>query len=133
MTNASETMKGERTMSQGFIAQYAMEAALRTDGVASLDEGAAAALKEAFGYFHEGQGVRVRFGETSRASCAITIYPIIYFGSVVPEVAWNIQEHVKSDVEKYTGIAVDSVDVHVKGITTREARTSDEEDVDALD
>jgi len=32
----------------------------------------------------------------------VTIYPICEFGYVLPEVAWNIQEKVKEDVERYT-------------------------------
>ena len=36
-------------MSQGFIAQYAAEAALHTEGVSALSKGAITTLKEAFG------------------------------------------------------------------------------------
>jgi uncharacterized alkaline shock family protein YloU len=50
----------------------------------------------------------------------ITVFPIVYFGNIIPEVAWAIQERVKADVEKYTGLIVDAVNVHVKGVITRE-------------
>ena len=60
------SIKGERTMSQGFIAQYAAEAALHTEGVSALSKGAITTLKEAFGLEQQGQGVRVSFrGEAS--------------------------------------------------------------------
>ncbi len=110
------TGKGERTMSRGFIAQYAAEAALATPGVLGLEQGTAAALKEAFGYHHEGAGVRVEFTERDEASCIITVYPYLRYGLLLPEVAWNLQERVKKDVEKYTGLNVEAVHVHVKDI-----------------
>ena len=43
----SESIKGERSMSQGFVAQYAAEAALRTEGVARLTASVPVVLKEA--------------------------------------------------------------------------------------
>lgn len=112
--------KGSRSMSQGFIAQYAAEAALQTPGVARLDAGGAAAIKAAFGYEHEGLGVQVFYSEESDNIITIIVYPVIYFGQIVPEVAWVIQENVKSDVEKYTGLVVDAVDVYVKDIILQE-------------
>ncbi|MDY0119595.1 MAG: hypothetical protein RBS18_03110, partial [Clostridia bacterium] len=55
------SIKGERMMSQGFIAQYAAEAALHTEGVKRLNTGVVSSLKEAIGLAAEGSGVRVSF------------------------------------------------------------------------
>ena len=110
------SVKGERSMSQGFVAQYAAEAALQTDGVAELEHSVAAAFKESFGVEHEGKGVQVRYEREHEGFVTITVYPVIYFGTVVPEVAWAIQENVKADVERYTGLYVDAVNVHVRDI-----------------
>lgn len=107
-------------MSRGFVAQYAAEAAMQASGVAALDTSAIVSLKEAIGADHEGKGVRVFFREEGEDSVTITVYPIVYFGNIIPEVAWSIQERVKADVEKYTGLAVEAVHVHVKGVITRE-------------
>ncbi len=107
-------------MSQGFVAQYAAEAAMQAPGVAGLDTSSIVTLKEAIGVEHEGKGVKVVFHEDNEELVTITVYPIIYFGNIIPEVAWNIQELVKADVEKYTGLIVDAVNVHVKGVITRE-------------
>lgn len=107
-------------MAQGFVAQYAAEAAVQAEGVAHLDTSGVVSLKEAFGIEHEGKGVKVVFRETSNEAVTITVYPVIYFGSNIPEVAWTIQEKVKADVERFTGLSVESVNVHVKGVVTRE-------------
>lgn len=116
----SETIKGERSMSQGFVAQYAAEAALQAEGVASLQPSSSVALKESLGVIHEGKGIRVVFHENDDGFVSITVFPIVYYGMIIPEVAWSIQERVKADVEKYTGLVVESVDVHVCGVVTRE-------------
>jgi uncharacterized alkaline shock family protein YloU len=114
------SIKGERTMSQGFVAQYAAEAALQAQGVSSLDSSSIVTFKEAIGVTHEGKGVQVIFHKDNEEMVTITVFPIVYFGNIIPEVAWAIQERVKADVEKYTGLIVEAVHVHVKGVMTRE-------------
>lgn len=107
-------------MSRGFIAQYAAEATLATEGVASLDRSVVANIKEVIGLEHEGMGVRVSFRKEDADDVIITVYPIIDFGYVLPEVAWSIQERVKRDVESYTGLSVDAVNVHVVDIISED-------------
>jgi uncharacterized alkaline shock family protein YloU len=114
------SIKGERIMARGFVAQYAAEAAMQAPGVAALEAGGAVFLKEAIGYEHAGKGVKVVFEEGGEEQVTITVYPVIYFGNIIPEVAWNIQERVKADVEKYTGLIVEAVHVHVRGVTSSE-------------
>ena len=111
-----ESIKGDRSMTQGFVAQYASEAALQIDGVLSLVPSFAVALKEKAGVVHEGKGVRVVFHDTDDNAVSITVYPVISYGKIIPEVAWLIQEKVKHDVERFTGLAVESVDVYVCGV-----------------
>ena len=65
---------------------------------------------------HEGKGVRVVFHENDDGFVSITVFPIVYYGMIIPEVAWTIQEHVKTDVERFTGLVVESVDVHAGNI-----------------
>lgn len=119
-----ETIKGERTMSKGFVAQYAAEAAMQTKGVARLMPSPGVAVKEYLGVLHEGKGVSVVFHENDDGFVSITVYPVIYYGMIIPEVAWSIQERVKADVERFTGLIVESVDVHVCGIVTKEESTT---------
>lgn len=114
-----ESIKGDRSMTQGFVAQYAAEAALQIEGVYELKPSFAVALKEKTGVVHEGKGVRVVFGDSGKENVSITVYPVIYYGMVIPEVAWSIQEKVKRDVELYTGLDVESVDVYVCGVKER--------------
>lgn len=123
------TIKGDRSMTQGFVAQYAAEAALQIEGVHELKPSFAVALKEKSGVIHEGKGVRVVFSDSRKEDVFITVYPVIYYGMVIPEVAWNIQERVKKDVERFTGLDVESVDVYVCGIVEKKEVTESGEEV----
>ena len=89
------SIKGERAMSQGFIAQYAAKAAVHTEGVCSLNTGIVTSIKEAIGLEHEGHGVRVVFRGDDSDDVIITVYIDVRFGYVMPEVAWSVQERVK--------------------------------------
>lgn len=122
MAEANEvfSVKGERSLSQGFVSQYAAEAALQVDGVASLDTGLIVSLKEALGGEHEGKGVRVRFSRDDSGFVNIDVYPLIYYGYILPDVAWQIQERVKEEVEQFTGLIVNEVNVQVMGVLESE-------------
>ena len=133
----AESIKGDRSMTQGFVAQYAAEAALQIDGVVSLVPSFAVALKEKAGVIHEGKGVRVIFGENDGNSVSVTVYPVIKFGMIIPEVAWSIQEKIKADIERFTGLKVESVDVYVCGVVEdqsdrRSASNSGKTDTDDI-
>lgn len=76
------SIKGERTMSQGFVAQYAAEAARQVEGVLDLDSGVLVSIKEALGVEHDGRGVKVEFGADNSEFVTITIYPICHILNV---------------------------------------------------
>lgn len=109
-------VKGDRSMSRGFIAQYAAEAALQTPGVVRLAPGVASLFRRAIGLREEGAGVQVFFDSETENAISLTVYPVVAFGLIVPEVAWAIQENVKADVERYTDLIVETVNVHVMDI-----------------
>ena len=69
-------------------------------------------------------GVRVSFRKEDADDVVITVYPIIDLGHVLPEVAWTIQERGKRDVESYTGLNVDAVNVHVVDIICEDSEHS---------
>lgn len=107
---------GDRSLSLGFIAEYAAEASLRTEGVKSLEFSLIAHFKESLGVEHAGSGVEVAYVSDNEA-LIITVYPVIYYGFSIPDVAWQIQENVKSEVERYTDLVVEEVNVHVKDVS----------------
>lgn len=121
-------MKGERFMSRAFIAQYAAFASLQVEGVAYLEPASITGLKEALGFSHEGAGVVVNFSEQDSQAVHITLYPVLYFGEIIPEISFQMQEKVKAEVELYTGLLCETVDVHVKNIVERPLLFTEEKD-----
>ena len=60
------------------------------------------------------KGVKVAI-ENNRVLVDVSI--IIEYGSTVPDVAANIQENVKKAIETMSGLDVQSVDVHIQGLS----------------
>ena len=46
----------------------------------------------------------------------IDVYIIVNFGCKIPDVAYNVQNAVKSVVESATEIKVDKVNIHIEGV-----------------
>ena len=114
------SVKGERSLSQGFIAQYSAEAAMQVPGVAGLETGVIVSLKEVLGGEHNGKGVRVLFQGENADFVQIDVFPLMFYGYRLPDVAWQVQEQVKEEVERFTGLPVNEVNVQVMGIVREE-------------
>ncbi|HHY63720.1 MAG TPA: Asp23/Gls24 family envelope stress response protein, partial [Clostridiaceae bacterium] len=60
------------------------------------------------------KGVKV---EINGKDVTIDFYILVDYGARIPEVAWRIQEKVKSAVESMTGMNVTAINIHVQGIS----------------
>ncbi|MDI9259904.1 Asp23/Gls24 family envelope stress response protein [Alicyclobacillus sendaiensis] len=86
------------------------------DGVLSTSGSLYGGLTESItGRKNMAKGVKVQYDEAGR-SCTIDVWVQLRFGVSIPEVGYQIQEHVKSSVESMTGLRVDAVHVHVVGV-----------------
>ena len=45
------------------------------------------------------------------------MYIIVKYGVRIPELAWEIQESVKNNIESMTGLTVDKVNIHIEGVS----------------
>ena len=70
------------------------------------------------------KGVKVDMEENN---VSIDLYIVVDYGVKIPELAWSIQENVKSNVEAMTGMNVTKVNIHVEGINF-ETDTAEEEE-----
>ncbi len=95
------------------IAIVAGAAAMELETVAEMSTGIAGDIVEALGRRNPTKGVKVLMKE-DRA--VIDLYVIVKYGHKISDVAWDIQERVREMVENMTGVAVDSVNIHVQGI-----------------
>lgn len=107
------TENDEMLVTDEALAVIAGMAAMEVEGVAGMSSGFTGGLAEILGRTNLAKGVKVfsRGGVTS-----VEIYVIVRYGVRIPEVAFEIQEHVKSNIENQAGIVVDSVNIHVQGV-----------------
>lgn len=59
------------------------------------------------------KGVKVEMNENV---AVIDVYIIVDYGVRIPELAWEVQESVKNNVETMTGLEVDKVNIHIEGV-----------------
>lgn len=95
------------------VAIIAGIAATEVPGVTSMSGGIAGGIAEALGRKNLSKGVKVEVGEKE---AAIDLFIIVEYGFRIPEVAWTIQEKVKSAVEEMTGLNVIEVNIHIQGV-----------------
>ena len=112
------------------IAVMAGVAASEVRGVAGMSGGFAGGIAEVFGRRNLSKGVKVL---TKNDSTTVDLYVIVKYGYRIPDLAFQIQENVKSTIEALSGIIVDAVNIHIQGIDysedceTKSESESDEE------
>ena len=97
------------------VATIAGIATQEIKGVAGMCNSFAGGIAEKLGAKkNPAKGIKVEFKETS---VVVDLYIIVEFGIRIPELAWEIQESVKNNVETMTGLSVEKVNVHIDGIS----------------
>ncbi len=95
------------------IAVMAGVAASEVKGVSSMSGGFAGGIAEAFGRKNPSKGVKV---VTKNDATTVDLYVVVKYGYRIPDLAYEIQEKVKSTIESLSGISVDAVNIHVQGV-----------------
>ena len=112
-------------ISNDVVAVIAGVAVSEVPGVASMSGGFAGGISEVLsGKKNLSKGIKVDVGEKETK---IDVNIIVEYGSRIPDVAFDIQNRVKTAVEGMTGLKVVAVNVHVQGVNT-EAATEEKED-----
>lgn len=104
---------GSVKISEEVVAIIAGIAATDVPEVAGMSGGIVGGIAEILGRKNLSKGVKVEVGEKE---AAIDLYIIVEFGARIPEVAWNVQEKVKTAVQAMTGLNVVEVNIHVQGV-----------------
>lgn len=69
-----------------------------------------------------GKGVKVAIQDKN---AVIDLYIVVEYGVRIPELAWEIQESVKSNVETMTGLNVEKVNIHIEGVSFAKAKAEE--------
>lgn len=102
-------------ISPDVVATIAGVATTEIEGVSGMCNTFAGGLAEKLGAKkNPTKGIKVEIKETS---VVIDLYIVVEFGIRIPELAWEIQESVKNNVETMTGLLVEKVNVHIDGIS----------------
>ena len=105
---------GNVKISMEVVATIAGIAASQVAGVSGMYQSFAGGIAERLGGKKSpSKGVKV---EMDGNNAKIDIYIVVDFGVRIPELAWEIQENVKNNVETMTGLAVECVNIHIEGV-----------------
>lgn len=105
---------GTINISEDVIASIASLAASEVEGVAGLNAPTAVDLAELLGKKSLNKGVKV---QNIGKSVIVDIYVNVKYGYKIPEVASRLQDAIVSAIESMTGLDVESVNVHVGGVS----------------
>ncbi len=100
-------------ISEDVVAQIAGKAASEVTGVAGMSGGLASGISEMLGKRNFSKGVKVQVGEKETV---IDLYIIVEYGARIPDIAFEIQNKVKTVVENMTGLKVVDINIHVQGL-----------------
>ncbi len=108
------------------VAVIAGVAVSEVPGVAGMSGGFAGGISEVLsGKKNLAKGIKVEVGDKETK---IDVNIIVEYGTRIPEVAFEIQNRVKTAVETMTGLKVLEVNVHVQGVVTETEKPATQED-----
>lgn len=110
---------GAIRISNEVVGTIAGLAATGIKGVAGMSGGIIEGLAKRLTGTQLMKGVKVEVGEKETA---LDLSIIVEYGFRIPEVAWQIQEAVKREVENMTGLSVVEVNIQVQGIYIEEEK-----------
>ena len=110
--------QGSIHMSEEVIAAIAVGAVREVEGVSgmmgNLGTSVADLVTNKKGAQKNAKGVKIEMAETG---LVLDIYLTVAYGHAIPEVAENAQKAVASAVSAMTGCTVETVNIHVGGVT----------------
>jgi len=103
------------TISEEVIGIIAGLAAAEVEGVSGMTLGFVDGINQMLGNNKKySKGVKI---ELDGNTVVIDLYVIVKYGVKIPDVAFSIQNSVKSSVESMTGLEVKAVNINVQGVT----------------
>ena len=115
-------------ISEDVIGIIAGIAAAEVEGVSGMTLGLVDGINQILGSNKKySKGVKI---ELEGNNVVIDLYVIVKYGVRIPDVAFSIQNSVKTQVETMTGLNVQSVNINVQGVTFDKVEKVKKEDED---
>lgn len=106
------------------VSIIAGKAVAEAPGVYAMAGGFAGGISEVLsGKKNMSKGIKVEVGEKE---AKIDVNIIVEYGTRIPDIAFDIQNRVKTAVEGMTGLKVTAVNVHVQGVNTETSEDKEE-------
>lgn len=118
IVNPEIELNGNVNISDEVVSVIASLAATEVKGVAGMANSLTDGFAELLGKKSLSKGVKVLLSETN---VALDLSIIAEYGTKIPDVAWKVQEKVKSEVEAMTGLSVTAVNISVDGVNVPKA------------
>jgi len=120
---------GDICISDDVIATIASIATKTVEGVFEMAGSITGDFIEMFGKKNLSKGVKVVLDDNE---VKIDIFVVVKYGAKIPDIADEIQDKVKNEVEAMTGLNVSEVNINVEGIRIS-SKISDNPDADIDD
>ena len=113
MDSIKELEYGEIKIADEVIATIAGLAATEVQGVSGMSGGLADGIAEILGKKSLSKGVKLDVMENG---VSIDLYIVVDYGVKIPDIAWKIQDNVKTTIESMTGKNVIDVNINIQGV-----------------
>lgn len=113
--NTNIDSEGNVCISNEVVATIASIAAKSVEGVAGMFGSLTGGFAELLGKKNPSKGVKVTI---TNKEVKIDMYVVVEYGVKIPDVAWEIQEKTKNEVEAMTGLDVVAVNVNIESVNT---------------
>ena len=102
------------TVSDDVLAVCAINATLKTEGVAEMAGGITNTISKSI----RGRELVAKGAKVTRNNDQIEIdlHVIVSYGCKIPQVAWDIQDNVKNEIRSMTNMKLNAVNIHVEGV-----------------
>lgn len=121
--NTNLDAEGHVSISNDVVAIIASIAAKSVDGVAAMINSITGGFAEFLGKKNPSKGVKV---SVTGRDVKIDMSVIVEYGVKIPDVAWEIQEKTKNEVEAMTGLNVVAVNVNIDGVNMTAEKPSED-------
>jgi len=105
---------GDIKIAPEVLATVVSRIVINTQGVAGLVAHSKGGFGTLLGVKEMEEGIKVDLANNQQMSAYISV--IVEYGSIIIDVAKNLQSAVKKEIEKNAGLSVNSVDVNIMGI-----------------
>lgn len=114
MDNENIEYGGKVNISEEVVSIIASRAASTVAGVSGMVNTISSGFAEFLGKKNLSKGVKINMTEDD---VSVDLFIIVEYGAKIPDVAWEIQEKTKNEIEVMTGLNVISVNVNVEGVS----------------